>query len=103
MRILNSDWFSNQIKKHAHVEIANRSSIPVSVPDQHARLAYGVVALTGRAATLDDIPDAELDRLAGMGSDWIWLLSVWHLFVNDRSAEDNTRPRCIQALTEEQF
>jgi glycosidase len=31
----------------------------------------------GRAATLDDIPDAELDRLAGMGFDWIWLLSVW--------------------------
>jgi len=31
----------------------------------------------GRGATLDDIPDAELDRLAGMGLDWIWLLSVW--------------------------
>src|SRR5205809_3245222 len=31
----------------------------------------------GRPATLDDIPDAELDRLAGMGFDWVWLLSVW--------------------------
>ncbi|HVH29868.1 MAG TPA: alpha-amylase family glycosyl hydrolase [Vicinamibacterales bacterium] len=31
----------------------------------------------GRTATLDDIPDAELDRLAEMGFDWIWLLSVW--------------------------
>ena len=31
----------------------------------------------GRPATLDDIPDAELDRLAAMGFDWIWLLSVW--------------------------
>jgi hypothetical protein len=31
----------------------------------------------GRAATLDDIPDGELDRLAAMGFDWIWLLSVW--------------------------
>jgi hypothetical protein len=30
-----------------------------------------------RAATLDDIPDAELDRLARMGFDWIWFLSVW--------------------------
>ena len=30
-----------------------------------------------RPATLDDIPDAELDRLARMGFDWIWLLSVW--------------------------
>jgi glycosidase len=31
-----------------------------------------------RHATLDDIPDVELDRLAGMGFDWIWLLSVWN-------------------------
>jgi glycosidase len=28
-------------------------------------------------ATLDDIPDTELDRMAGKGFDWIWLLSVW--------------------------
>jgi glycosidase len=31
----------------------------------------------GRPAMLDDIPDAELDRVAGLGFDWIWLLSVW--------------------------
>src|SRR5689334_21800815 len=31
----------------------------------------------GRRATLDDIPDAELDRLAKIGFDWVWLLSVW--------------------------
>ena len=31
----------------------------------------------GRPATLDDIPDAGLDRLAKMGFDWIWFLSVW--------------------------
>ena len=31
----------------------------------------------GRPATLDDIPDAELDRLAHLGFDWIWMLSVW--------------------------
>src|SRR5207237_7501851 len=31
----------------------------------------------GRAATLDDIPDAELDRLAAMGFDWVWFLTVW--------------------------
>ena len=31
----------------------------------------------GRSATLDDIPDAELDRLAELGFDWIWFLSVW--------------------------
>jgi hypothetical protein len=31
----------------------------------------------GRAATLDDFPDDEIDRLATLGFDWIWLLSVW--------------------------
>lgn len=31
----------------------------------------------GRSATLDDIPDVELDRLAEKGFDWIWFLSVW--------------------------
>src|SRR4051794_12941775 len=31
----------------------------------------------GKCLALDDIPDAELDRLAEMGFDWIWLLSVW--------------------------
>ena len=31
----------------------------------------------GRAATLDDIPDDDLDRLAARGFDWVWLLSVW--------------------------
>jgi glycosidase len=30
-----------------------------------------------RSATLDDIPDAELDRLAQLGFDWLWFLSVW--------------------------
>ena len=31
----------------------------------------------GRTATLDDIDDAELDRIAAQGFDWIWWLSVW--------------------------
>src|SRR5262245_15785919 len=31
----------------------------------------------GRPAALDDIPDAELDRVAGLGFDWVWFLSVW--------------------------
>ncbi len=30
-----------------------------------------------RPATLDDIPDVALDRLAEIGFDWVWLLSVW--------------------------
>jgi len=31
----------------------------------------------GHPATLDDIPDGELDRLVAWGFDWVWLLSVW--------------------------
>jgi hypothetical protein len=32
---------------------------------------------SGRKATLDNFPDAELIRLAGEGFDWIWFLGVW--------------------------
>ena len=31
----------------------------------------------GRPATLDDIPDAELDRIAAQGFDWLYFLGVW--------------------------
>ncbi|MGN6137156.1 MAG: alpha-amylase family glycosyl hydrolase [Aureliella sp.] len=31
----------------------------------------------GRRATLDDIPDSELDRVAELRFDWVWMLSVW--------------------------
>jgi glycosidase len=31
----------------------------------------------GRPATLDDVPDQELDRIAERGFDWVWFLSVW--------------------------
>jgi hypothetical protein len=31
----------------------------------------------GRPAVLDHIPDAELDRVAEKGFDWVWFLSVW--------------------------
>src|SRR5882672_299471 len=37
----------------------------------------GLSRTLGRPATLDDIPDAELDRLAARGFDWAWFLSVW--------------------------
>jgi Alpha amylase, catalytic domain len=31
----------------------------------------------GRPAKLDDIPDSELARIASMGFDWVWFLSLW--------------------------
>jgi glycosidase len=34
-------------------------------------------AALGRAATLDDVPDAALERIARDGFDWVWLLGVW--------------------------
>ena len=34
-------------------------------------------ATLGRQATLDDMPDAELDRLARDGFDFVWFLGVW--------------------------
>src|SRR4051794_31122260 len=44
----------------------------------------------GRRASLDDIPDAELDRLATMGFDWIWMLSVWQTgLVGQRISRSN--------------
>ncbi len=30
-----------------------------------------------RGSTLDKVPDAELDRIAAQGFDWVWLLGVW--------------------------
>jgi glycosidase len=32
---------------------------------------------TGRPATLDDVPDASLRRIAADGFDWVWLLGIW--------------------------
>lgn len=32
-----------------------------------------------RPATLDDIPDAELDQIAEWGFDWVWMLTVWQI------------------------
>lgn len=37
----------------------------------------GLSQKLGRAATLDDVPDVELDQIAGQGFDWVWFLSVW--------------------------
>ena len=55
-----------------------RSSLSFTLPNQHPRLADSELShKLGRAATLDDIPDAELDRLAELGFDWVWFLSVW--------------------------
>jgi glycosidase len=37
----------------------------------------GLSRTLNHAATLDDFPDKELDRIAGLGFDWVWFLGVW--------------------------
>ena len=44
----------------------------------NTRVTLGELARTlGRPATLDDVPDAELDALAADGFDLVWFLGVW--------------------------
>ena len=44
----------------------------------------------GRPATLDDVPDGELDRIVAMGFDWVWLLSVWRTgLAGQRASREN--------------
>jgi hypothetical protein len=43
----------------------------------------------GRQATLDDIPEGELERIAGQGFDWIWFLSVWQIGEAGRNVSRN--------------
>ena len=48
----------------------------------------------GRNATLDDIPNAELDRIAKLGFDWIWFLSVWRTgMLGQRVSRENAEWR----------
>ncbi|MFO1153247.1 MAG: alpha-amylase family glycosyl hydrolase [Rhodospirillales bacterium] len=45
----------------------------------------------GRRITLADVPDAEIDRLADRGFDWVWLMSVWQTGTAGR-AVSRSRP-----------
>jgi len=44
-----------------------------------------------RPATLDDIPDADLDRIAANGFDWVWFLGVWQTGAAGRSVSLSNR------------
>ena len=51
---------------------------PSPLPDQHARLADGAIPDPGPGRPRwTTFRTRELDRVAGMGFDWVWLLSVW--------------------------
>jgi hypothetical protein len=49
----------------------------LALSDQHRVWLTELSRAWGKRATLDDIPDAELDRLAELGFGWVWFLSVW--------------------------
>ena len=44
----------------------------------------------GRRATLDDVPDGELDHVAELGFDSVWLLSVWQTGAAGQRISRNT-------------
>jgi hypothetical protein len=66
-------------------ELANKGTaqhrrlfrVSIALSDQHAVWLTRLSESLGRPATLEDIPDSELDALAEKGFDWVWLLSVW--------------------------
>jgi len=53
----------------------------------------------GRPAMLDDIADTELNHLAELGVDWVWLLSVWRTGEASR-AVSRSRPEWRREFAE---
>ena len=54
-----------------------------------------------KGATLDDATDAEIDRIAAQGFDWVWLLGVWQTGEKGREAalsEPALMDECRRAL-----
>ncbi|HEX4164235.1 MAG TPA: alpha-amylase family glycosyl hydrolase [Bryobacteraceae bacterium] len=55
-----------------HARIAHPLLYEVHTRDWLSRFSDGV-----RLCQLDELPDHELDRIAGLGFNWIWLLGIW--------------------------
>ncbi|WP_013322108.1 alpha-amylase family glycosyl hydrolase [Gloeothece verrucosa] len=53
----------------------------------------------GHPMTLDDIPDKELDRLAALGFEWIYFLSVWQIGEAGRNIS-RTKPEWLAEYRE---
>jgi hypothetical protein len=65
------------LTKETELENMNDSLYPLLFQINTRVLLTEISEQIGRSATLDDIPEATLDRLAEFGFHWIWLLSVW--------------------------
>ena len=55
----------------------NRSAFPLLVQVNTRVYLTDLSNTLEHKATLDDIPDSELDYLASFDVDWVWFLSVW--------------------------
>jgi glycosidase len=56
-------------------------------------------AKLGRRATLDDIPDSELDFISNKGFDWVWFLSVWQIGLAGQKVS-RTNPEWLKEFEE---
>jgi hypothetical protein len=66
----------------------------------HTRLWLGELSdRLGRAATLDDIPDVDLDRIRSVGVDSVWPLGVWQTGPASRQVS-LTDPGCLRGYHE---
>ena len=66
----------------------------------HARLWLSELGnRLGRSASFGDIPDADLDRIANLGFDWVWPLGVWQTGPASRQ-ESLTDPGCRRGYRE---
>jgi hypothetical protein len=54
--------------------------VPLYLPPYQINTSVWLTELSkrlGHPATLDDVPDSELNRFADLRFDWVWYLSVW--------------------------
>src|SRR5437868_4953469 len=70
---------------------ARRAAHPVTHPQLYEVFGRTWLQATG-ARTLADIPDAELDRLAALGFDHIWIMGVWTLGAFGRAKAQEVFP-----------
>jgi hypothetical protein len=61
----------------SYAKVASHPFVPRFIRSMPGGPADGTLSTVGQRATLDDIPDAGLDRLADCGFDWVWFLGIW--------------------------
>jgi Alpha amylase, catalytic domain len=70
---LKDQTLDDQLQSMGHIVPSN----PLLYQINTRVLLTSLSRTAARPATLDDIPDTELDRIAVQGFDWVWFLGVW--------------------------